>query len=98
MVTFILVILILILVYIVIIQELKIKKLLSVYEDSIEFKERMVIKLNTVLQNIRSVDFKGSFETDDEISFIWIFIKESINEIKKSLEIIERQNAKKKDN
>ena len=58
-------------------------KLISRYEDSIQ---KISLSFEEAWIKLKAVDARGGFEADDEVGFIFKFIKKTIKELSQNFE------------
>lgn len=58
-------------------------------EDYSDFLVKMRQRLEVAIQRLRQVDLRGAFESDDEVGFVFKYIKNEMNELD---EIINNKN------
>lgn len=63
-------------------QNEQLRDAISVYDDR---NERTREKLESMLQNMRDIDIKGSFESDDEVGAVFSELKETIETYKNEI-------------
>jgi len=86
-----LIIIILVLFYIIYIQYQKTEKLIQLVSNLQDIQEQVLERLENTLEEMRQIDLRGAFESDDEVGFVWKSIKEIINIL--SLDVISAFNT-----
>lgn len=84
-------------IYLLIVQLIKIGKLVALLEVYLRLLTTTAIRTNKAYKRIQEVDRLGAFEADDEVGFIFQEIKESVTELNSFLEkYIKNDEAKEK--
>ena len=63
-------------------QNEQLKDIIDVYDDK---QSRTQDKLESMLQQMRDIDIKGSFESDDEVGVVFSELKETIENYKNEI-------------
>jgi len=63
----------------------------TVEQDSIKLVENLIITYTTILAKLSRIDRLGSFESDDEVGFVFKTIKNTIENLKIELVNLQKQ-------
>lgn len=73
------ILIIFVLFYIIYIQYHKTEKLIQLVSNQQDIQEDVLKRMENTIEELRQIDLRGSFESDDEVGFTWKNIKEIID-------------------
>jgi hypothetical protein len=65
--------------------EIQINEYIDIEENSYQLLNSLIIKYTNVLNELKRIDRLGSFESDDEVGFVFKTIKNTINDLVEKL-------------